>query len=322
MPTLLFIEALEADRQFVQRQLETVEDDPWGTIRHMWESRLEEINEQLDAIAASRSERASVAVFFDGVPVIGTYDIRLNFATQALNSYQHVVSTAYMTRIIESRPQGGSVRSANRARLFIRGVARGSFGFILEELPSDQRDMFPTSLKEAVEGATQLIAALNSVEDAQFGPALEETQPRLIAAVQQFAKVLYDAKASARIVGDEQQIALSIEDVGRLAHRLAGIVTEEEEFIIGRLRGILPDFQRFEFLPATSEGKTIRGPVSEDLAQKYLSDQTFRNRALAEPVLALIKRTRTVRNGQLVREQDFLESVELTSGVEGPGSLI
>jgi hypothetical protein len=322
MPTLLSIEALEADRRFAQQQLETVEDDPWGTIRHMWESRLAEIEEQLQTIAASRSGRASVAVFFDGVPVIGAYDIRLNFATQVLNSYQHVVSTAYVTLITESRPEGGPAPSANPARLYIRDSAHGSFGFILEELPSEQRDMFPTALKEAVEGATVLIATLSSPEDEQFGSTVTQTEPRLLAAVQQFAKVLYDAKASARIVGNEHQVALSLEDVGRLTSRLEAAVTEEDEFLAGQLRGILPDQRRFEFIPFVADRRPIRGRVSEDLVEKYLADETFRNRILAEPVRALIKHSRTIQGSRQVREQVFLESVELLGDMRGRGYLI
>jgi hypothetical protein len=55
MPTLLSIEALEADRQYVERQLLELGNDPWGTERVMWETRLRELRH-------TRSPRARLGV--------------------------------------------------------------------------------------------------------------------------------------------------------------------------------------------------------------------------------------------------------------------
>lgn len=310
MPVLLSIEALEADRRYVERQITEAGDSPWGTARLMWQSRLADIDQQIAALAAGRSSYASVAVIFDGNPVIGSGDIRLDFTTEALDSYQKVVTLALASHNGVELSERGRLPAGDQARLFIRDLVHGSMGFILEELPPQQQEMLPSHLKEAVEDTTQLISNLSAGSDAEFEATLEVTQPRLVAAVQKFAKVLFDAGASTRIVGDERRLALSIDDVGRLSRRLGEVeVTEEVVPVDGVLLGVLPEARKFELrLP---DG-TMEGAVSEDLALKYTSDTAFKERLLLQPVRAQVKFVRTKRNGRLVKERRVLEALEPT----------
>ncbi len=311
MPVLLSIEALEADRRYVERQIAEAGDSPWGTARIMWQSRLADIDQRIAALSAGRSNYASVAVIFDGNPVIGSGDIRLDFTTEALDSYQKVVALALASHNGVELSERGRLPAGDQARLFIRDLVRGSMGFILEELPGQQHEMLPTQLKEAVEDTTQLIANLSAASDAEFEATLEGAQPRLVAAVQKFAKVLFDAGASTRIVGDEQRLDLSVDEVGRLSRRLGEVeVTEELVPVDGVLLGVLPEARKFELkLP---EG-TMEGAVSEDLAVKYTSDAAFKERLLLQPVRAQVKFVRTKRNGRLVKERRILEALEPTA---------
>jgi len=311
MPTLLSIEALEQDRLFVKRKLDEVAANPWGTARLMWESRLVEIDKQILELVSKRSNYASVALMFDGGPVFGSSDIRLDFATNALDSYQKVITLCLASKLSEELPQRGTLPGADRSRLFIRDIARGSVGFILEEIAPEQHEMLPTSLKNAVEGATSLISTLSGSEETTFEQTLENTQPRLVAAVQKFAKVLYDFGASTKIFGDENRLTLSIEEVGLLSRRLSEIqVSEEIETVSGILLGILPESRQFELKPSDGDAQTIKGAISEELASKYTADLAFRDQHLLRPITAQIKHIRTIRNGRLVREQLILEAVE------------
>lgn len=311
MPVLLSIEALEADRRYVERQIAEAGDSPWGTARLMWQSRLADIDQQIAALTAGRSNYASVAVIFDGNPVIGSGDIRLDFTTEALDSYQKVVALALASHNGVELSERGRLPAGDQARLFIRDLVRGSMGFILEELPGQQHEMLPTQLKEAVEDTTQLITNLSAASDAEFEATLAGTQPRLVAAVQKFAKVLFDSGASTRIVGDEQRLALSIDEVGRLSRRLGEVeVTEEVVPVDGVLLGVLPEARKFEL--KLLDG-TMEGAVSEDLAFKYTSDAAFKERLLLQPVRAQVKFVRTKRNGRLVKERRILEALEPTA---------
>ena len=311
MPVLLSIEALEADRRYVERQITEAGDSPWGTARLMWQSRLADIEQQIAALGASRSSYASVAVIFDGNPVIGSGDIRLDFTTEALDSYQKVVTLALASHNGVELSERGRLPAGDQARLFIRDLVHGSMGFILEELPPQQQEMLPSHLKEAVEDTTKLITNLSAGTDAEFEAILEVTQPRLVTAVQKFAKVLFDAGASTRIVGDERRLSLSIDDVGRLSRRLGEVeVTEEVVPVDGVLLGVLPEARKFEL--KLLEG-TMEGAVSEDLAFKYTSDAAFKERLLLQPVRAQVKFIRTKRNGRLVKERRVLEALEPTA---------
>jgi hypothetical protein len=112
-------------------------------------------------------------------------------------------------------------------------------------------------------------------------------------------------------VGDEHDLRLSLLDVRRLTTRLdGGAVANEEEVIEGRLLGILPESRQFEFRRLSDE-TVFEGAASEGLATKYEADEAFRNRALAGPVLAFIRRTRTMRGERLLRERSTLEAVAL-----------
>ncbi|MBN9147172.1 MULTISPECIES: hypothetical protein [unclassified Nitrobacter] len=312
MPTLLSIEALKADRRYVERQLAEVGDNPWATARHMWQTRLAEIDAQIAALSASSSNYASVALIFDGNPVIGSGDIRLDFTTDALDSYQKIISLALAARLSQDDlPERGRLPGADKSRLFIRDLVRGSMGFVLEEIAPELHEMLPTPLKDTVESVTQLLTTLTDATDDVFESTLESTQPRVVGAVQKFAKVLHEAGASTKIVGDQERLTLSLADVGRLSQRLNEVeVTEEAETVDGILLGILPESHEFELKPPGDDAVTIKGSISDDLALKYTADAAFKERLLLQPVQAQIKVIRTTRNGKLMRERRVLEALE------------
>lgn len=311
MPTLLSIEALEADRLYVERQLVEAGDDPWDTARLMWESRLVDINKQISALATARSSYANVALIFDGQPVVGSSDIRLGFTTKILNSYQNVISIALASGNTKELSQRGPLPSADLSRLFIRDLVHGSMGFILEEVASEQMTMVPTALKDTVENTTRLLEILSSESDEIFEETLASTQPRLISAVHRFAKVLHIARASTKIVGDDQRLTLTMEDVDRLSRRLNEVkVTESEDKVIGTLLGILPESREFELKPMDNDKPTIKGTISEVLVLKYTADSDFKEKFLLQQVQAQVKIIRTKRKARIVQEYFILEALE------------
>lgn len=309
-PTKLALEALQADRLYVQHQIAASEDSPTSTRRIMWEQRLAAIEEEIAAVDASWTSLANVAVFFDGVPVIGAHEIQLDFAADALDAYQGFVSTVFAARLNDAVPQRGTLPGAARSRLYIRDIARGSMGFILEELPSDQPELVPSLLSEVVEESTQIIDSLSTPDESLFEARLENKSQRLIAALGQFASVLHDAKASTKIVGSVHTAALSMADVARLAGRLSEVTTTEEVVLVnGRILGVFPASRRFEFESSTI-GSVLRGSVSESFGQKWLADDAFREQVLLRPSVAMFKHLRSIRNDTEISSQYSLEAAE------------
>jgi len=318
MPNLLSIEALEADRSFTQRQLAVAPESPWGTTRLMWEQRLNEINRQIEEMGVTRAASASVALIFDGLPVVGQGDIRLDFATEALGSYQKIVAASLATLEHQTISSRGKIKGAKKSKLYIRDIVRGSMGFILEELEPTQPELFSSPLKNAIEQATLFLASLNTPAMEEFNTAIDAAPPRLVGAVQKFAKVLRDAGATTKILGDEQKIALNFEEVKRLSDRFTTVeVKEEDGSVRGKLLGVLPDSHDFELAVDGGDG-LIRGAISDELATRYIADPTFMEQLLLKPVLAHLKYTRTFRGGRMLREQVTLEYLEATNSGKSP----
>ncbi|MBY3027591.1 hypothetical protein HF265_00450 [Rhizobium leguminosarum] len=318
MPNLLSLESLESDRAFVQRQREKASADRWGTSKTMWDQRLSDINQKIDEIKTKPASHASVALIFDGLPVVGQGDIRLDFSTEVLSSYQKIIAAALASQTDHEIAAKGRVRGADKSKLFIRDIVRGSMGFILEELAVPQTDMFATPLKNAVEEATQLIGALNSATEQQFAETIDAAPPRLVGALQKFTRVLQDAGATARIVGDQHRVALGLEEIHRLSHRFSEVdVADEEMTIQGVLLGILPDSREFE-LQLPDDAGTMKGSVSEDLAARYLTDSAFKERLLLRPVTAQLTLTRTMRVGRTIKQQIVLNSLGLRAQEDLP----
>lgn len=290
MATLLTIETLEADKRYVEHQLAQPDNDPWGTVSLMWQSRLAEINRQIADLGAQSSNYASVALVFNGNPVVGSSDIRVDFTTDALTWFQKLVSARLAERERQAAgdatalPKRGKLPGARNTNLFIRDLVRGSMGFILEELP-EQAELLPTKLKEAVESTTELLGRLNGATDDEFQGIITEAEPRVVQAIQKFTKVLFEAGASTRISGDQHRTSLSIADVDRLSKRLNEVeVTEDVEVLDGVLQGLLPEKLEFEFKVAGEDGVTLRGDVAEDLALKYASIQRLLGSSCTSPV--------------------------------------
>ena len=310
MPNLLSIEALENDRKFVEQQRQSSATDRWGTTKLMWDQRLAEIDERIGALKEHSPSRASVALIFDGIPVVGKGDIRLDFSTEALASYQRIISAALASQTETYVAAKGKVKGENRSKLYIRDIVRGSMGFILEELDPQQTDLFNTPLKNAVEEATSLIDRLSHGSNEDFSTTLTNTPPRLVGALQKFTKVLRDAGATTKIVGDDRQVALGLEDISRLSVRFADVkVIEETEFFDGILQGILPYSQEFELRLPDDKG-AVTGTATGELIEKYVHDQLFRETLLLKPVKAQIKFTKTFRRETLIKQQITLENVE------------
>src|SRR5690606_7745138 len=119
-------------------------------------------------------------------------------------------------------------KGAQQSKLYIRDIVRGSMGFLLEELSPPQVDMLETPLKSAVDQATVFISSLNAATDEQFETEIDSASPRLVGAVQKFTKVLKAGGATAKIVGDDKQVELSLEDVNRLNERFTSVTVQEE----------------------------------------------------------------------------------------------
>jgi hypothetical protein len=299
---------LQDDLAFVEERLRE-HTDPYDTVRFMWEQRRKALLEEIANLQIQHETRAEVALMFDGAPVKGSEEIRLDFATKILDNYQLVVSTLVAQRAGAELGARGQLPRSFTSKLFIRDMVRGSVGFLLEEPKQPQTELLPSVLKDAVDEATDVLQDLSSADVERFYSRLQQLSPRTIGAVKKMAKSLHDAGAITKIVSSVE-LRLDAVSTDSLYQRLTEIeVTESPETKTGTLLGLFPERQQYEFKP--DDGPVFYGPVSEALDARYLSDRDYARSILLQAVTASFLVVTTLRAGQLQSQERILEDIRL-----------
>jgi hypothetical protein len=315
MPLPLRRKSLADDLAFVEKQL-AEHPHPYDTARLMWESRREQLQTEIAQMEGLSGTRAQIALFFDGSPVRGTEEIRLDFATKILDSYQAFISSLAAERAGVELAARGRLPAAFSSKLFIRDMVRGSVGFLLEEPPTAQAELIESSLHNVVEEATRILRDLSVREGGAFEERVAELSPRTIGMIKRMTKIVHDAGAVTRIVGDEEELSLDADNTAVLYARLTEIeIVERQETIKGELLGVFPERQQYEFRPADGSA-VFYGPVSDELDQQYFSDSSFARSILLRPVVAHFSVVTTMRAGVPQGEQRVLEKVEIKESYE------
>jgi len=272
MPNKLRKEEVLAERATVQSLLaEALEvGDVLGASQ--FQTILDKLNSELGVLAHFQERNASVALFFGGPKVVGSMGIDAEFAGQALDRFQDLVSKTFARREVGSLGARGPVPTRHDSSLMVTAVTRGSFGFVLEEV-GDQQEAIRTQLSEVVENVADLIENITNIEEQIFIDAAAEMDMRLLTSTRGFFKTLDTAKATLRIVEGEREITLSRADIERGRERTEALEVEEHDSVplTGMLLGLLPVHRRFEFVLEGS-GENISGKVASD-ASRSIGDQ-------------------------------------------------
>ncbi|WP_018318273.1 hypothetical protein [Bradyrhizobium sp. WSM2793] len=311
MATLLSKRELHDDLAFVDKQLSQY-TDPYDTVRFMWEQRRAALLRRLEEAAKTDDSHAEVALLFDGGPVVGSQEIRLQFATQVLDGYQTLVAIIAAEKGGAELKARGKLPKAFTSKLFIRDMLRGSVGFLLEEPLPPQGSLLPTVLKDAVREATASLRDLSAASSDAFQSRAETMSPRAMRAVKRISKTLIEAGALAKIVDDAEELSLTSERVAILQSRLNEVeVVETTEELDGVLLGIFPDRQQYEFrIGSPEDGQVIYGSVSEDLDVRYIANPA---EVLLKPVRARFQLITTIRAGQKQSEERVLQTIVVTT---------
>jgi hypothetical protein len=311
IPILLRRKSLEDDLAYVERQL-AEHPDPYDTVRLMWEQRRDALREEL---AKDKPDaRARVALLFQGNPVLGSEDIRLDFAIKVLDGYQGFVSSLMAERAGAELGARGKLPRSFSSKLFIRDMVRGSVGFLLEEAGSTQYDLIDTALREIVEEGTRILRDLSTNSGQHFESRMNQLAPRTIAAIKKMAKILHDSGAETRVVGEIEELALDHAGTASLYSRLNDLeIVERPESIEGVLLGLFPERQQYELQPGNGTS-VFYGPVSETLDAKYIADVAFARSIILKPATAVFTVVSIIRAGVVQVEQRILEEIKVADG--------
>lgn len=199
-------------------------------------AHIAELREQLARSGEPSKAGARVEVTFSGPPVLGQVGIRADFTALATSRFQRLVN-------------GFSLAGADSS-LFITAPARGSYGFVFEEL--GQQPLAESPLADAIDAMNSTLRGVGRERSAR---ALDNLEPRQVKPLIAFLKVLSRAKVRVRIASRTQDTVLEAGDADwalETANQIRTTVTTEE--VAGSLEGVLPTSRKFEFKPSTGPG--------------------------------------------------------------------
>jgi hypothetical protein len=234
------------------------------------ESRRKHLVERLASLAEMVESRAKVALYFGGEPVIGSVGVQAGFATNAVGTFQDLLSKVWGSSAGGTIAAMGPIKDKPASQLHITNLVHGSFGFLLEELDEQGEPMFPTPLRAAAEQAAEYIASFAAEDEHRFSEIIEQINPRVFQSLRQFFGHVYREQATFRMVEGERDERFDRAAVERAWHRVdESSVDEEEMHAQGRLLGVIPMRRRFEFEPDGAQ-TILEGKVSDDFSHSYL----------------------------------------------------
>ena len=266
---------LKFDRDYIQAEISALtaliaslpERDYLG--RSSLEARRQDLVEELDKLAAASENRAKIALYFGGEPVVGSAGVETEFSTSALSSFQDLITKVWGAGVGNLSAMG-PVPDKAASRLHITSVVHGSFGFLLEELDDQGEPLFETALRKAASTAVHYVASIADENEARFTETLEQLDPRGFSAVRDFFSSIYRRKATLRLVEGTVDARFDRTAVERAWNRLEAAKVDEDRYTLeGKLLGIIPLGRRFEF-EADRATQVIKGKVGERFSESYL----------------------------------------------------
>lgn len=266
MPRRLRMQGLQAELASVGALLEgaRVSNDPVG--EYQLEIKKEKIESEIKSMLSTPEYLASVALLFGGEPVYGSRGISADFAGKMLENFQDLVARKFASAELGVLAGTGPIPMKPNTRLMVTNLAKGSFGFVLNEI-SDQTELNDTALKSVVEETVQTLEHVSSTNELDFEEAIEELDARLLIALKNFFVALDSSKGTVRLVDDVADVSLDSLAVQRGRLRIeATSIDEQDTTLSGTLIGFLPEHKKFEM---QVDGQTLYGSVSREAAEQY-----------------------------------------------------
>ena len=253
----LLAERVSLQRMLAEIPLEFVLD------RSSLQSRLGFIEHRLSEATPPNREPARATLTFRGRPVVGQHGIFAEFGAKATSAFTDAVAKVAAGLSGQLSPLG-PIPNRDESRLLITGIARGSFGFELEEAPLDNRlDLGEETIAGQALELTQNLLKSTVGSDDELADSAVATNLRAVAAIRSFLELLANNDAVCALnVNDKRFQFKDVSEVRRGVERLSqDNLHEEETQLTGEFQGVLPKARSFEFKIAASQ-EVVRGKVS------------------------------------------------------------
>jgi len=269
MPKKLTIDSLSSEITTVNELLEGAHrlGDIVGEMQ--LEHRLNQLTKKLENLKQNsvRDNAASVALFFGGKPVLGSKGIAAEFAGLALENFQNLIAKTFAANEVGELGARGKIPFKANSELMVTGLARGSFGFVLDEM-SNQTELQESELAFIIDKVAHLIRDTAAQDDAVFESVLEDLDPRTLIALKAFFSNLDSNSATVRVVEKDFDITLDGTAVRRGRVRTEATSIEEKSTeIIGNLVGFLPEHRKFEL--KDESGNILYGSATKEAVEQF-----------------------------------------------------
>lgn len=269
-PKKLRIDALRSDLTSVMQMIERSKNFRDAIGEHQFTHKKRSIESEIEALGAAQEHTGKVALFFGGGPVLGSRGVEADFAGEALHAFQDIIQRKFAIEEQGGLGSRGPVAHRTASQLLVTDVARGSFGFLLEEASAGDA-LADTELKVVIDQTNNLLADIASPNSETFESAIETVDSRTLIALKKFFDVVDSGHATVRLVDDDQEFSFQRVDVTRARHRVdATEIAEEENSDITGLLYFLPQHKTFE-LVRDDTGETIYGRVESAVIRQLMA---------------------------------------------------
>ena len=291
---------LLSDRVTLEKLI--AQSSPGNVIGRMsLESRLQEVEEELQSYEGYDHRPTSARLTFRGKPVVGNRGIRADFGSEAVKAFSEAV-----TRVGAGQGQAlassGPIPHETDYQLLITGTAPGSFVFLLEDASQQAPlDGQSTPVGVAIERVKQILEASTGTDE-QLTDAIGDTDRRALNAVRAFLKAMADSGATCAVEfrGEE----FGFRDPGQVRRSEARLhddnIQEGEATLTGQFQGFLPNSRRAEFHVTHTEAGFLDdaiGTVVAGRVDEAVDDAATINEILGRRV-SIGVRTRRVGQGR------------------------
>lgn len=216
--------------------------------RMSWQSRLDNINRQIESITPDRLSKTAT-ITFRGKPVDRSFGITAEFSGKAIDSLNDMVATV-VASLNNKLNYMGAIPDRDQHKLMITGTAVGSFGFEFE-LPEPDHTLFAdrNTAENALTDIQTLFELALHGSDEEISTIIDAIHPRAVQKVSDFLELIQKYESTFAVeynnkitrIGTNQQLATVID---RLS---SDNISERTETYKGEFQGVLPKSRTFEF---------------------------------------------------------------------------
>lgn len=266
------IHQLQAERNQLKGIISRIPDEEIIN-RLSFESRLDQVEEELKSLQHGFREPAKTILYFRGKPVVGTTGIVAQFGVKAVDQFNDLVMALAAQMSGSSLGDRGSIPNYKVNQLLITGTALGSFGFELEE-NLEQLDSIteekPALIENSMKRALRIIRASIQSDD-DLMDEIDDLDDRALSEIHDFLDTMSKYEAYCALEVDDEYFSFEdYKQVERSARRFekSNIVEEETQYN-GEFIGALPESRTFEFKISPSN-TVIKGKIAPSIADPMI----------------------------------------------------